>query len=73
MLVIQMIDDLDPRLFLAIGFILLILGWILPVLMIVQVIQSTLFLDFLSYVFSFIGLSSGVIGSITYVAKHRRK
>jgi len=68
-----MIDNLDPRWMLGGGLFLLLLGWFLPVLMVMQIIKSTLLLDFLSYVFSLVGLIAGVIGSVTYVSRRRRK
>jgi hypothetical protein len=49
------------------------MGWVLPFLMMMQVIQSTFFLNFLSYGMSFSGLMLGIIGAAMYTGEHRRK
>jgi hypothetical protein len=51
-----------------IGFCLVIIGWVLPLLMVMQVIQPTFFLCFLSYIASLVGLFLGVIGTASAVA-----
>jgi len=68
-----MILNSDPRILLAIGFVLVMAGWILPVLMVMQVIESTFFLNFFSYAASVVGLMLGVVGSITYISRYRKK
>jgi len=68
-----MILNSDPRILLAIGFVLVMAGWILPVLMVMQVIESTFFLNFFSYGASVVGLMLGVVGSITYISRYRKK
>jgi hypothetical protein len=39
----------DPRLILFIGFLLVVTGVVLPYLMVLHIIEATLFLSFLSY------------------------
>jgi hypothetical protein len=68
-----MILNSDPRVLLAIGFVLVMAGWILPVLMVMQVIESTFFLNFFSYAASVVGLMLGVVGSISYISRYRKK
>ena len=65
--------DKDPRLLLGIGFVLLLVGFALPALMILAMLKSTFFLNFLSYAASFVGLVLGFIGSVLYVGRHRKK
>jgi hypothetical protein len=56
-----------------IGFVLVLLGAVLPFLMVMRVIESTFFLNFLAYGASMIGLFLGFIGASQYVNEHRRK
>jgi hypothetical protein len=51
-----------------IGFCLVIIGWVLPLLMVMQVIQATFFLCFLAYIASLVGLFLGMIGTASAVA-----
>ena len=68
-----MIADIDPRILLAAGFILVLTGWVLPLLMVMHVIESTFFLNFFSYAASVVGLMLGVVGSIFYISRYRKK
>lgn len=68
-----MILDKDPRLLMAAGFGLMVLGVALPLLMILNVIPSSLFLNFFSYIVSFIGLMLGIIGVALYAGKFRNR
>lgn len=64
-------SGLAPWKIIAIGFVLVLLGFVLPFLMVVRVIPSTLFLSFLSYGTSIAGLFLGLIGAAMYVRIHR--
>ena len=52
----------SPRFLLSFGIFLMLLGIALPFLMIVQVLESTFFLNFFSWGASVAGLSFGTIG-----------
>jgi hypothetical protein len=52
----------SPRLLLSLGIFLMFLGIALPFLMIIQVLESTFFLNFFSWGASVAGLSFGTIG-----------
>lgn len=65
--------DKDPRLLLGIGLCLLLLGVILPLLMIMQVLESTFFLNFIAYTSSVVGLIVGIMGAFAFAARNRRK
>jgi hypothetical protein len=52
----------SPRRLLGIGVFLMLLGIALPFLMVVQVLESTFFLNFLSWGASVAGLAFGTIG-----------
>jgi hypothetical protein len=56
-----------------IGFGLVLLGAILPFLMVMHTIKSTLFLNFFSYIASVAGLFLGIVGSVYLVQDRRRK
>jgi len=61
----------DPRLFLGAGLVLLLIGFILPLLMVLQITESTLFLNFFSYFALTLGSMAGFIG-ITALVNRRR-
>jgi len=62
-----------PLALILIGFVLVLLGAVLPFLIILQVIESTFFMNFLAYGASMTGLFLGVIGASMYVNDHRSK
>ena len=66
-----MLINRSPVWFFLIGFPLLILGFVLPVLMVMSILESTFFLNFLSYGASFMGLIFGLVGSVLYVRQSK--
>ncbi len=52
-----------------IGFFLLLLGVILPLLMVSQIIDASFFLSFLSFIASISGLFLGIIGAAVYTRR----
>lgn len=58
---------LSPRFLLTLGLILLLIGWIIPLLIIMRVIPSTFFLNFLSWGASVAGLFLGFIGGALWI------
>lgn len=52
----------SPRLLLGIGVLLMLSGIALPFLMVIQVLESSFFLNFLSWGASVAGLAFGTIG-----------
>ncbi len=68
-----MITDVDPRILLLVGLLLLLTGVILPVLMIMQYIPSTFLLNFIAYGASFLGLMTGMVGVLMLIMRNRRK
>jgi hypothetical protein len=52
----------SPRLLLALSLVLMVLGIVLPFLMVIQVLESTFFLNFFSWGASVAGLAFGTIG-----------
>ena len=54
------------------GFLLLLVGWILPLLMLMHEVPSTFFLNFFAYTVSLIGLMLGITGAVLYVRVRRK-
>lgn len=52
----------SPRLLLTLSVILMLLGIILPFLMVIQILESTFFLNFFAWGASVVGLAFGTIG-----------
>ena len=52
----------SPRLLLGLGIVLMLLGIVLPFLMLMNVLESTFFLNFFSWGASVTGLAFGTIG-----------
>lgn len=63
----------DPRILLPVAFVLLMVGFILPVLMVMQILPSTFFLNFFAYTASFLGLMLGIIGAVMLGTRHRKQ
>ncbi len=63
--------EMDPRAILAIGFVLVLLGFVVPFLMVAGFIKSSLILSFASYAASVSGLFLGLIGGALYIRKEK--
>lgn len=64
---------LDAHTILVVGFILVMLGFILPLLEVLQILKSTLLLNFFSYAVSVSGVFLGVIGSAYLIVRRRKR
>ena len=53
----------DPRFLLSLGLLLLLLGFALPLLMVLHLLESTLLLNFIAWGASVSGLFLGFIGA----------
>lgn len=62
-----------PGRLIIVGFFLVLVGLILPVLMLLGYVESTLLLGLLAYGASTSGLILGVIGTLTIVRIRKRK
>jgi hypothetical protein len=56
-----------------IGFVLVLLGMVIPWLMVLHVLESTFFLNFFSFGASIAGLFLGIYGAAGYVRFNRKK
>lgn len=61
-----------PWTLIVIGLILSLLGTVLPFLMVIHLIPSTLFLDFFSVMSMIVGLAIGLGGATQYVQHHKK-
>ena len=62
----------NPKVLLGVGFVLLVAGVVLPMLEVLQYIESTFFINFVAFGASFLGLILGMVGAMTIVASRRR-
>ena len=63
----------DGRKVIALGFVLVLLGAVIPWLIVLGYIPSTFFLNFFAFGASVAGLFLGIVGAATYVRDIRRK
>ncbi|HTP02483.1 MAG TPA: hypothetical protein VMJ64_14005 [Anaerolineales bacterium] len=63
---------MSPWSLILIGFLLSVLGIALPFLMLIHIIPSTFFLNFLAFGAMLAGLSLGIIGAGSYYRQHRK-
>ena len=64
--------QLPPWSLILIGFVLVVIGVVLPFLMVIRAIPSTFFLNFFAYGASLTGLFLGIIGASTYMRNRDR-
>jgi len=64
---------MHPWQLILLGFVLSLMGVILPFLMVIQILPSTFFLNFFSYAASLTGLFLGIIGASRYIQENRKK
>ncbi|HWR64674.1 MAG TPA: hypothetical protein VN364_01000 [Bellilinea sp.] len=62
-----------PIRMLIIGGIFVVASVVLPLLMVVKVLESTIFLNFFSYIIGLVGTFLGIAGASMYVKYNRRK
>jgi len=62
-----------PVRMIILGIVLLVAGIVLPLLMVVKVVESTFFLNFLSYGMSMVGSIIGIAGAAFFVRFNRKK
>ncbi|MEN6572552.1 MAG: hypothetical protein ABFD24_12005 [Anaerolineaceae bacterium] len=63
---------IDPKLLMIIGAALMVLGVVLPLLILIKILESTFFLNFLSYIFQITGLILAMIGLVSYAGIRKR-
>jgi len=63
----------EPVRIILFGFMLVVLGFVLAILMTLGTIQPNFFLGLVTYLSSFGGLFFGIMGSALYVRDQRRR
>ena len=63
---------IHPKRIILIGFFLVLAGVVLPFLMVIQVLESTFFLNFFSFFATMAGLLLGMVGAATYVRLRKK-
>jgi uncharacterized membrane protein YqjE len=63
--------EMHPRTMILLGFVLVLFGFVAPLLMVIRVIEPSFALSFLSHGASFVGLLLGMIGAVSYVRSSR--
>ena len=64
---------LPPKKLLGIGFILVLLGAVIPFLIVIKILPSTFLLNIFAFGASVIGLFLGVLGTSGLYAKRKQK
>lgn len=64
--------EIDGRIIILAGFVLALLGVIVPFLMVMHVLKASFLLAFISYATSTAGLILGIVGAALYVRERRR-
>jgi len=57
---------LNPKYLLPVGFVMVLFGAVAPFLMVIGMLESTFFLNFLSFGSSIVGLFLGLLGIALY-------
>ncbi len=68
-----MLSNLDSRILFVISLVLLLTGFSLPLLMVLKILQSTLFLNFFAYGALTLGTLLGLIAAMTIASKNWHK
>jgi hypothetical protein len=63
----------SPEIYMLVGFVLVVLGLVFPLLMVMQMIKSTFIVNFLSYAASIGGLFLGFMGAALYIKGNRSR
>lgn len=61
--------QIRPKLFILIGFVLVLFGVVAPLFIVIKIIESTFWLNFLAFGAQVAGLMLGIIGAASYVGR----
>ncbi len=67
----ETMNRFSPRQLMCFGFVLLLIGVILPFVMVLRLIEPTLLLNFIAYFSSLFGLLIGLYGVVLYGISRR--
>ncbi|MBI5653363.1 MAG: hypothetical protein HZC40_23395 [Chloroflexi bacterium] len=63
--------SLGPANLMILGFILLVIGFILPFVMVLRIVEPTIALNFIAYISSVMGLAIGLLGIASHVQSRK--
>jgi len=63
---------MSPSMLLTVGFVLILAGFLVPFLMVLQVLESSLMLNVSAHCASLVGLGFGLYGVSQYSSSRRR-
>jgi hypothetical protein len=66
-------SEMDPRLIIFFGFLLVVMGFLIPFLMVLGYLKSTFLLGFVGYGASMGGLVTGIVGAAMYARSKGRE
>lgn len=69
----QTLSEMRPNRLMVIGFLLVLVGAVLPFLMVLRFVPSTYLLNFIAFAASTVGIFLGIISVAMYVGNTRRK
>ena len=69
----MMASHMPTNRLIIIGFLLVLTGAVLPFLILLRILPSTFFLNFLAYFSSVVGIFLGIVGVAMYAGEKRRK
>jgi uncharacterized membrane protein YuzA (DUF378 family) len=67
------VNRFSPVQLILVGLALLLVGFLLPFVMVLRLVEPTLLLGFVSYLASFMGLVIGLYGVVTIGVARRKK
>ena len=65
-------ESVNPKRLIVIGFFLVLLGFVLPLLMVLRIVETTYFLSFVSWGSTASGLFLGLIGAAQHVRLRKK-
>jgi len=65
--------SINPRFLIPVGFFLVVLGVVIPFLMMIHVLESTFFLNFIAFIASVSGVFFGMLGAAMYRISRNRE
>jgi uncharacterized membrane protein (DUF485 family) len=59
----------SPIVMIVVALLMLVLGFVLPFLMMMRILESTILLNFVAYLVSVFGLVLGIVGASSYTRR----
>jgi hypothetical protein len=65
--------NINPSVLIPVGFVLVVLGVVIPFLMMIHVLESTFLLNFIAFISSVSGVFFGMLGAAMYRISRKSK